>query len=143
MDTCSLAAHPARVKATDDIVVVMTDDQSRAQLGSHRDPVLRTPHLDRLAAESMEMTRFYVSPVCAPTRAALLTGRYNYRTGVVDTYIGRAMMETCEVTIAEMLRDAGYRTGIFGKWHLGDNLPATERRSATRRHADPAGTGAW
>ena len=61
MDTCSLAAHPARVKATDDIVVVMTDDQSRAQLGSHRDPVLRTPHLDRLAAESMEMTRFYVS----------------------------------------------------------------------------------
>ena len=66
------------------------------------------------------MTRFYVSPVRAPTRAALLTGRYNYRTGVVDTYIGRAMMEPGEVTIAEMLRDAGYRTGIFGKWHLGD-----------------------
>ncbi len=102
------------------IVLIMTDDQGSAQLGSHGDPLLRTPHLDRLAAESVEMTRFYVSPVRAPTRAALLTGRYNYRTGVVDTYIGRAMMEPGEVTIAEMLRDAGYRTGIFGKWHLGD-----------------------
>ena len=101
----------------------MTDDQGWAQLGYHGDPVLRTPHLDTLAAESVEMTRFYVSPVCAPTRAALLTGRYNYRTGVVDTYIGRAMLEPSEVTIAEMLRDAGYRTGIFGKWHLGDNYP--------------------
>ena len=101
----------------------MTDDQGWAQLGYHGDPVLRTPHLDALAAESVEMTRFYVSPVCAPTRAALLTGRYNYRTGVVDTYIGRAMLEPSEVTIAEMLRDAGCRTGIFGKWHLGDNYP--------------------
>ena len=105
------------------IVLVMTDDQGWAQVGFHGDPVLRTPHLDRLAGESVEMTRFYVSPVCAPTRAALLTGRYNYRTGVVDTYIGRALMEPGEVTVAEMLRDAGYRTGIFGKWHLGDNHP--------------------
>ena len=114
-----LAQHGERPN----VVLIMTDDQGWAQLGSHGDPVLRTPHLDRLAAQSVEMTRFYVSPVCAPTRAALLTGRYNYRTGVVDTYIGRAMMETSEVTVAEMLRDAGYRTGIFGKWHLGDNYP--------------------
>ncbi|MCY4511274.1 MAG: arylsulfatase [Acidobacteria bacterium] len=109
--------------ARPNIVLVMTDDQGWAQVGFHGDPVLRTPHLDRLAGESVEMTRFYVSPVCAPTRAALMTGRYNYRTGVVDTYIGRAMMEPGEVTVAEMLRDAGYRTGIFGKWHLGDNYP--------------------
>ncbi len=101
----------------------MTDDQGWAQLGAHGDPVLRTPHLDALAAASVEMTRFYVSPVCAPTRAALLTGRYNYRTGVVDTYLGRAMMDPSEVTIAELLRDKGYRTGVFGKWHLGDNYP--------------------
>ena len=109
--------------ARPNIVLVMTDDQGWAQVGFHGDPVLRTPHLDRLAGESVEMTRFYVSPVCAPTRAALMTGRYNYRTGVVDTYIGRALMEPGEVTVAEMLRDAGYRTGIFGKWHLGDNYP--------------------
>ena len=117
--TAATAPHDARPN----IVLIITDDQGWAQLGSHGDPVLRTPHLDRLAAESVEMTRFYVSPVCAPTRAALLTGRYNYRTGVVDTYIGRAMMEPGEITIAEMVRDAGYRTGIFGKWHLGDNYP--------------------
>ncbi|MDE0103645.1 MAG: sulfatase-like hydrolase/transferase [Bryobacterales bacterium] len=105
------------------VVLIMTDDQGWAQLGSHGDPVLQTPHLDSLAAESVEMTRFYVSPVCAPTRAALMTGRYNYRTGVVDTYLGRAMMHPDEATIAEILGSAGYRTGIFGKWHLGDNYP--------------------
>ena len=105
------------------IVLIMTDDQGWAQVGFHGDPVLNTPHLDALAAESVEMTRFYVSPVCAPTRAALMTGRYNYRTGVVDTYLGRAMMAPDEVTIAEVLADSGYRTGIFGKWHLGDNYP--------------------
>ena len=105
------------------IILIMTDDQGWAQLGSHGDPVLQTPRLDAMAAESVEMTRFYVSPVCAPTRAALMTGRYNYRTGVVDTYLGRAMMAPDELTIAEILRDSGYRTGIFGKWHLGDNYP--------------------
>ena len=118
------ACEPAgEVSDRPNIVLIMTDDQGWAQLGSHGDPVLQTPRLDALAAESVEMTRFYVSPVCAPTRAALMTGRYNYRTGVVDTYLGRAMMAPDEVTVAEMLGDSGYRTGIFGKWHLGDNYP--------------------
>ena len=117
---CTPASNPPD---RPNIVLIMTDDQGWAQLGSHGDPVLQTPRLDALAAESVEMTRFYVSPVCAPTRAALMTGRYNYRTGVVDTYLGRAMMAPDELTIAEMLRDSGYRTGIFGKWHLGDNYP--------------------
>lgn len=105
------------------IVLIMTDDQGWAQLGMRGDPVLKTPHLDQLASESVEFTRFYVSPVCAPTRASLMTGRYNYRTSVTDTWLGRAMMAPDEVTIAEMLFDAGYRTGIFGKWHLGDEFP--------------------
>ena len=123
---CLLAACGAPEESRDarpNIILIMTDDQGWAQLGSHGDPILQTPNLDALASESVEMSRFYVSPVCAPTRAALMTGRYNYRTGVVDTYLGRAMMDPAEVTIAEMLGEAGYRTGIFGKWHLGDNYP--------------------
>jgi len=105
------------------VILIMTDDQGYGDLGVHGNPKISTPHLDKFAAESVEVEFFYVSPVCAPTRASLMTGRYNYRTGVTDTYLGRAMMHGDEVTIAEMLRAAGYRTGIFGKWHLGDCYP--------------------
>ncbi|MGH9162238.1 MAG: sulfatase-like hydrolase/transferase, partial [Vicinamibacteraceae bacterium] len=130
----------------------MTDDQGWAQLGVHGDDVLKTPNLDRLASESVELTRFYVSPVCAPTRASLMTGRYNYRTGVVDTWLGRAMMHPDEVTLAEMLGTAGYRTGIFGKWHLGDNYPMrpvdqgfdealVHRGGGIEQPSDPPGSG--
>ena len=101
----------------------MTDDQGFGDLGVHGNPKIMTPNLDKFAGESVWLKNFYVSPVCAPTRASLLTGRYNYRTGVVDTYLGRALMYPDEVTLAEVLSGAGYRTGIFGKWHLGDNAP--------------------
>jgi arylsulfatase A-like enzyme len=105
------------------VVVIITDDQGHGDLGFHGNPRIRTPHLDQLARESVRLDRFQVMPVCAPTRACLMTGRYNYRTRVVDTYRGRAMMDPQEVTLAEMLSAAGYRTAIFGKWHLGDNYP--------------------
>ena len=105
------------------IVLIMSDDQGGADYGFLGNELIRTPHLDAMRGRGGLMTRFYVSPVCAPTRASLMTGRYNYRTRCIDTYIGRAMMDTQEVTIAECLRDAGYRTGIYGKWHLGDNYP--------------------
>ncbi len=120
--------QPARVRAAapagrPNIVLILTDDQGYGDLGFHGNPKIRTPHLDRFAGESVRLKSFYVSPVCSPTRASLMTGRYNYRTGVVDTYAGRSLMHPGEQTLAEMLAAAGYRTGIFGKWHLGDNAP--------------------
>jgi arylsulfatase A-like enzyme len=105
------------------VLLIITDDQGHGDLGFHGNPVIKTPNLDKFAKQSVRMKNFYVSPVCSPTRSALMTGRYNYRTGVVDTFQGRSMMHADEVTIAEILRALGYRTGIFGKWHLGDNYP--------------------
>ena len=116
-------ARAAGDQARPNLLLIMTDDQGYGDLGVHGNPRIRTPNLDRLAGESVRFQSFYVSPVCSPTRASLLTGRYNYRTGVVDTFAGRSLMHPGEVTLAEMLAAAGYRTGIFGKWHLGDNAP--------------------
>lgn len=111
------------VKRRPNVVLIMTDDQGYGDLGCHGNDLVRTPNLDRFAEQSTEFTRFYCSPVCAPTRSSLMTGRYNYRTGVLHTSRGAAMMSGEETTIAEALSNAGYRTGIFGKWHLGDNYP--------------------
>jgi arylsulfatase A-like enzyme len=105
------------------VVLIITDDQGWGDLSIHGNPWLRTPHMDRIAREGVQFTQFHVMPVCSPTRSCLMTGRYNYRTGIVDTFLGRSMMYPDEVTLAEMLSAAGYRTGIFGKWHLGDNYP--------------------
>ncbi|MCR9118498.1 MAG: arylsulfatase, partial [bacterium] len=105
------------------VIVIMSDDQGGGDYGFLGNEVIRTPNLDAMHKRGGHLSRFYVSPVCAPTRASLMTGRYNYRTRCIDTYIGRAMMDTNEITIAELLRDAGYQTGIYGKWHLGDNYP--------------------
>ena len=102
-------------------IIVMTDDQGFGDLGVHGNDQIDTPNLDSFAKESLWMERFYVNPLCAPTRASLMTGRYHLRTGILHTSRGAAKMFGDEVTIAELLRDEGYRTGIFGKWHLGDN----------------------
>jgi arylsulfatase A-like enzyme len=105
------------------VVLILTDDQGYGDLGCHGNPQIRTPHLDDFARQSVRLSQFHVCPVCSPTRSSLLTGRYNYRTGVVDTFQGRSMMHADETTLAEFLGAAGYKTAIFGKWHLGDNYP--------------------
>ncbi|MFC1509783.1 arylsulfatase [Candidatus Omnitrophota bacterium] len=105
------------------IIIVMTDDQGYGELGCHGNPILQTPHLDRFHDESTRFTRFFVSPTCTPTRAGLLTGRHEFRCGISHTILGRSLLREDEVTIADILSQAGYKTGIFGKWHLGDNYP--------------------
>lgn len=117
------ALKTGAVRRPPNILLLMSDDQGYGDLSLHGNPHLQTPHLDSIGRDGVQFTQFQVSPVCSPTRASLLTGRYNYRTGVVDTYLGRSMMYPDEVTAAEYLGRAGYQTGIFGKWHLGDNYP--------------------
>ena len=110
-------------KPVPNVIIIITDDQGYGDLGITGNPHIKTPVLDTFARESVRFNNFYVSPVCAPTRSSLMTGRYSLRTGIRDTYNGGAMMASEEVTIAEMLKPAGYKTGAFGKWHLGDNYP--------------------
>lgn len=105
------------------VLIILTDDQGYGDLGIHGNTVVKTPNLDRLGMESARLDRFYVSPLCAPTRASLLTGRYHLRTGVVSVSKGLETMNTEEYTLAEFLQDQGYRTGIFGKWHNGQHHP--------------------
>src|SRR5687767_11781486 len=115
----SRAAEPQRPN----IVFIITDDQGYGDLGCTGNPVVKTPHIDALAAESSQLTDYHVAPTCSPTRAALLTGHWTDRTGVWHTVNGRSMLRENEVTLGQLLKEQGYATGMFGKWHLGDNFP--------------------
>lgn len=109
--------------APPNVIVVITDDQGYGDLSAHGSPDMKTPALDRFRGESTAFDRFQVSPTCAPTRAALMTGLHEFRCGVSHTLMGRSLLKPGIPTLPEMLRSAGYRTGIFGKWHLGDAYP--------------------
>ena len=102
------------------IILVMTDDQGYGDLSCHGHPFLKTPNLDKLYSQSTRFTDFHVSPTCAPTRAALLSGRHEFRNGVTHTIKERERMALSTTTFVELLAKSGYATGIFGKWHLGD-----------------------
>ena len=105
------------------VIFILTDDQGYGDLGCHGNPVLKTPALDALHAESLRFTDFHVNSFCTPSRAALMTGHYATRTGAYRTSSGRSFLHTDEVTMAEIFRQSGYATGLFGKWHLGDSYP--------------------
>ena len=106
------------------VILVLTDDQGIGGLSCHGNPYLKTPCLDRFYEESIRMTDFHVSPMSTPTRSAIITGRYPIRNGAWATFKGRDIISRNSRTIAEVFRDNGYSTALFGKWHLGDNYPS-------------------
>ncbi|HIK94751.1 MAG TPA: N-acetylgalactosamine-4-sulfatase [Planctomycetes bacterium] len=105
------------------VVIVITDDQGYGDLSCHGNPILKTPQIDNLHSESVRLTDYHVAPTCSPTRCAFLTGHWTNRTGVWHTIMGRSMLRENEVTMGQVFKDAGYATGMFGKWHLGDKYP--------------------
>ena len=126
----AMACNTADANAADlpfgkrpNIVLVMTDDQGYGDLACHGNPFIKTPHIDRFHAEAVRFTDFHVSPTCSPTRSALMTGRHEFRNGITHTILERERMTLKATTIAQVLKSAGYATGIFGKWHLGDEAP--------------------
>ncbi|MBL9202620.1 MAG: arylsulfatase [Opitutaceae bacterium] len=119
--TLGLAAmlHAAPAKQPN-IIFLITDDQGYGDISAHGNPILKTPSLDRLHAASVRFTDFQVAPTCAPTRSQLLGGRHEFRNGISHTILERERLALGTTTLADVLRAAGYTTGIFGKWHLGD-----------------------
>ncbi|MEP4079679.1 arylsulfatase [Haloferula sp.] len=113
----------AMVLAGPNVLVVLTDDQGYGDVSAHGNPHLKTPAMDGLRREATAMDRFFVSPTCAPTRAALMTGRHEFAAGVSHTNSGRSLLRPGLPTLAEAMQGGGYETGIFGKWHLGDSFP--------------------
>ena len=107
-------------KSRPNIILVMTDDQGMGDLSCLGNPVLKTPNLDTFYRQSTRFTDFHVSPTCAPTRAAIMSGRHEFRNGVTHTIKERERMALSTTTFPELLAKSGYQTGIFGKWHLGD-----------------------
>ena len=117
------AASSATDKARPNVVIIMTDDQGYGDLACHGNKVIQTPHLDRLHRQAVRLTNFHVDPTCSPTRGALMSGKYSHRAKVWHTIAGGNHLRASEMTMADVFKASGYRTGMFGKWHLGSNYP--------------------
>ena len=105
------------------VLIIMTDDQGYPEISAHGNPVLQTPNLDRLHGQSLRLSDYHVAPMCTPTRGQLLTGLDAARNGAVNVSSGRALIRAEVPIMANYFGDAGYSTGVFGKWHLGANYP--------------------
>lgn len=120
---CPTASAAPLEGSRPNIILIITDDQGYGPVGRHGHPWIETPSLDQLYDRSMRFTRFLVSPTCSPTRSALMTGRHPMKNGVTHTILERERMTLDATTLPQVLKTAGYTTGIFGKWHLGDEEP--------------------
>lgn len=123
-----LGSFPLPVVAADrpsrpNVVIVMTDDQGLGDFSFTGNPVLQTPNFDRFARESVRLTDFHVCPMCSPTRGQLLTGLAAVRNGATSVTAGRTFVRPGIPMLSEIFASAGYKTGLFGKWHLGDSYP--------------------
>ncbi len=105
------------------IVIFLADDQGWGDLSCNGNKMLQTPHIDSLSKNGVRLDRFYVCPVCSPTRAEFLTGRYHPRTGVRGVSTGQERLNLDEKTLADACKNSGYATGAFGKWHNGSQWP--------------------
>ncbi|MEM7537302.1 MAG: arylsulfatase [Chloroflexota bacterium] len=123
MTTAAQSVSTKPVSANPNVIFVITDDQGYGDLACHGNPVLKTPNLDKMHSESVRLDNYHVGPTCAPTRAGLMTGHYANSTGVWHTIGGRSLLRDNEVSMADIFRENGYVTGLFGKWHLGDTAP--------------------
>lgn len=122
---CFVGAEASVAESRPNVLFILTDDQGYGDLSLHGNPVLKTPHLDKLGREGIRLEQFYVNALCSPTRASLLTGRYHMRTGVTDVTRRREVLNPAETTLGELFGQNGYRTGYFGKWHNGSVFPET------------------
>ncbi|WP_422080378.1 arylsulfatase [Ulvibacterium sp.] len=125
------------------VILVMTDDQGIGDLGAHGNPWIQTPNIDAFYNESLRLTDFHVSPLCTPTRSALMTGQYPINNGVWATFKGRDMLHGNSIIIPEVFHENGYVTGLFGKWHLGNNYPSrpTDKGFDVAVHHNSGGVG--
>ncbi|MFO7826908.1 MAG: sulfatase-like hydrolase/transferase, partial [Cyclobacterium sp.] len=116
-------SHLSQAAQKPNVIVIITDDQGYGDLGYHGNEIIKTPAMDQFFRESVRATNFHVSPTCTPTRGALMTGRYTNRVGTWHTIAGRSLLFEDEKILPQIFAENGYATGMFGKWHLGDNYP--------------------
>lgn len=121
------AVNASHAKERPNVILIVTDDQGYGDMSSHGNPWLKTPNLDQMSAESVRLEDYHVDPVCTPTRAALMSGRHSLRVGAWAVTEGRQLLNPDETTMADVFKASGYRTGMFGKWHLGDTYPYAPR----------------